>query len=212
MQCAACCGALSDDSDICPQCKNPVSPSLIIDQEQPFVPTPQPVEPPPLLKGAGDAPRVASRVSTLIEFPAASGRSSQPQWRKELSERVREIQHRRQREAEEEAALQADEEQEQPPAQTESHLGLVPSSVDPSTLNPIVVAALRRIERARRQPPQQPPRVRSTRMNGASAATALARVVEERQPERPLRQQCLLPPRKLRVPPYAKPSCIAGET
>lgn len=181
MQCAACCGALSDNLDICPQCKNPVSPSLVIDQEQPFVPTPQPVEPPSLAKEAGDAPRVASRVSTLIEFPAASGRPSQPQWRKELSERVREIQHRRQREADEEAALQACKEQEQAPAQTESHLGLVPSSVDPSTLNPIVAAALRRIERARRQPPH----VRSTRMNGASAATALARVVEERQPERP---------------------------
>ncbi|MBA3442920.1 MAG: RDD family protein [Pyrinomonadaceae bacterium] len=122
-------------------------------------------------------------MSTLIEFPAASGRSLQPQWRKELSERVREIQHRRQREAEEEAALQAD--VEQPPAQTESHLGLVPPSVDPSTLNPIVAAALRRLERAHRQPPPPPARVRSAGMNGASAATALARVVEAKQPERP---------------------------
>ena len=41
--------------------------------------------------------------STLIEFPGIS-RNSLPEWRKELSERVREVQERRARETAREAA------------------------------------------------------------------------------------------------------------
>ncbi|HEX5708873.1 MAG TPA: hypothetical protein VFX96_16355, partial [Pyrinomonadaceae bacterium] len=94
--------------------------------------------------------------STLIEFPG-SGRL--PPWRKELSERVREIQQRRAREA----ALEAEEAARreglpvptqsplpgQTAAQSAHQLGLVPQPETPEP-NPIVVAALRRLERARR--------------------------------------------------------------
>ena len=45
----------------------------------------------------------AEKKSTLIEFPGVS-RNSVPEWRKELSERVREVQEKRAREAAREAA------------------------------------------------------------------------------------------------------------
>ncbi len=103
---------------------------------------------------ATEAPPPAS---TLIEFPG-SGRL--PPWRKELSERVREIQQRRAREAALEAEEAARREGTPPPQTTaaaaghppaQSHqLGLVPQPETPE-LNPIVVAALRRLERARQQ-------------------------------------------------------------
>jgi len=72
--------------------------------------------------------------SKLIEFPGVS-RSSVPQWRKELSERVREVQEKRAREA----ALEA--------ANVSPPLELLPQA-DVAPLNPLVTAALRRIERA----------------------------------------------------------------
>lgn len=72
--------------------------------------------------------------SKLIEFPGVS-RSSFPQWRKELCERVREVQEKRAREA----ALEA--------AKVSPPLELLPQA-DVAPLNPIVTAALRRIERA----------------------------------------------------------------
>ncbi len=62
-------------------------------------------------------------------------RSSVPQWRKELSERVREVQEKRAREA----ALEA--------ANVSPPLELLPQA-DVAPLNPLVTAALRRIERA----------------------------------------------------------------
>ena len=45
----------------------------------------------------------AEKKSTLIEFPGVS-RNSVPEWRKELSERVREVQEKRARDAAREAA------------------------------------------------------------------------------------------------------------
>jgi len=83
--------------------------------------------------------------SKLIEFPGVS-RSSLPQWRKELSERVREVHEKRAREA----ALEAGEEEAGGPPDTANMaplLELLPH-VDVAPLNPIVTAALRRIERA----------------------------------------------------------------
>ncbi len=131
--------------------------------------------------------------STLIEFPGVN--RNRPAWRKELSERFREIQQRR--------ARDADFEGDEPPRRTPSaqtvsapvdapaaaaagvsesaskQLGLVPQRDEPE-LNPLVAAALRRIERARAgAPPQHVTRQGSGR---AQAATAAARVVEE-QPE-----------------------------
>jgi uncharacterized RDD family membrane protein YckC len=114
-------------------------------------------------------------VSTLIEFPGA-GRAARPQWRKQLSERVREIQERRAREAEEAARHPAE-----PPVETTSpQLGLVPTP-DMPQINPLVAAALRRIERAHQPASASSPRARS---GGGGAATAVARFIEdEYQPE-----------------------------
>jgi uncharacterized RDD family membrane protein YckC len=117
------------------------------------------------------------------------GRAARPQWRKELSERVREIQERRARDAERETQELAQRKLDQPApsvaapvaaaaasatAPPTPQLGLVPQP-DAPAVNPIVAAALKRIERAR-QPPSMPSR---TRMGSGGAATAVARVAEE---------------------------------
>ena len=85
--------------------------------------------------------------SRLIEFPGVS-RSSVSGWRKEISERVREVQERRAREAAAEAA-EADKGITVPDKQTQ--LELLPQAQTPP-LNPLVAAALKRIERAHREP------------------------------------------------------------
>ncbi|HST52467.1 MAG TPA: RDD family protein [Pyrinomonadaceae bacterium] len=127
--------------------------------------------------------------STLLEFPGVN--RNRPAWRKELSERFREIQQRRAREAavetEESPAHvvgtgEAEHERAAPPAKAKptepaKQLGLVPLPDEPE-MNPLVAAALRRIERARTQT-QTHSRQGSVR---GQAATAAARVVEE-QPE-----------------------------
>lgn len=145
-----------------------------------MTPAPSAAQPPPG-REAGPPP------STLIEFPRP-GRAKPPQWRKDLSERVREIQQRRALEAArdaEDAALADDaagrDGLESAAATTEAaapQLGLVPTP-EPAEVNPILVKALERIERARRQNPQatygQPAR---------AAAQAAARLPEEtRQPD-----------------------------
>jgi uncharacterized RDD family membrane protein YckC len=80
---------------------------------------------------------------SLIEFPGV--KSSIPQWRKELGERVREVQERRAREATLEpgqADLGVNEAESRIPL-----LELIPRT-EPPPVNPIVIAALQRIERA----------------------------------------------------------------
>jgi uncharacterized RDD family membrane protein YckC len=118
------------------------------------------------------APTAKARPSsTLIEFPGA-GRA-RPQWRKDLSERVREIQERRAREGSREAEEKARQRAEQPAKEAgASPLGLVPQPDQPK-INPIVAAALKRLERA--QQPTPPPR----RQAMGGAAVAVARVAEE---------------------------------
>lgn len=177
MQCPSCRAVYSNGLEICPRCKTPASASFNgletgpsgsrQEEEKRFV-----TEPP-----AEDAFGVASTaetgapaVSTLIEFPGA-GRSARPQWRKQLSERVREIQERRAREAEEAARRP---QPEPSPEATAPQLGLVPQP-DAPQINPLVAAALRRIERARQSYPPPAPRARV----GGGAATAVARVVED---------------------------------
>lgn len=82
---------------------------------------------------------------SLIEFPSVAN-SSIPQWRKELGERVREVQEKRAREAMLEA-LKTVPEAGQEPQRTPPLLELLPQADDPP-VNPLVEAALRRIERA----------------------------------------------------------------
>lgn len=86
---------------------------------------------------------------SLIAFPGVV-RSSVPEWRKELGERVREVQERRAREAASE---------ENAPVSSVSNeiftsapqLELLPQA-ELAPMNPLVVAALQRIERAHVQP------------------------------------------------------------
>src|SRR6185369_99064 len=105
-----------------------------------------------------DSTRAAERKSTLIEFPGVS-RNSMPEWRKELSERVREVQEKRAREAAHEAAeaeRQRLESTINPP-----QLELLPPTPSPA-MNPLVAAALKRIERAHQPAPSESRQPRST--------------------------------------------------
>ena len=93
------------------------------------------------------APIEASREpSTLIEFPGST--RPVPEWRKQLSQRVREVQERKAREAAEEAAA-AREAGTVSCALPSAQLELVPDLEQPS-MNPIVSKVLERLERARR--------------------------------------------------------------
>ncbi|HEY6231694.1 MAG TPA: RDD family protein [Pyrinomonadaceae bacterium] len=109
---------------------------------------------------------LSKKPRSLLEFPGVN-RSAMPQWRKELGERVREVQERRAREAILETAeigpLFSDLDSNQSPV-----LELLPQAEMPP-MNPLVVAALQRIERAHAQNGQN-----------YSAATAVA---YETQPE-----------------------------
>jgi hypothetical protein len=183
MQCAACLGVYADALDACPRC------------QQTPAPAPQPAA---AASAMNDSPKEMSKTtpsttSTLIEFPGVT--RNRPAWRKELSERFREIQQRRAREAALEAegdfgAAAAPENfgvagHLDPPgagassAAETTQLGLVPPLPDAPAMNPIVAAALRRLERAR-ETTHAANAVRGG--GGRAAAAAVARVIEE-QPE-----------------------------
>lgn len=102
--------------------------------------------------------------STLIEFPGAA--RTVPEWRKQLSQRVREVQERKAREAAEELAA-AQEAGLVSCALPSGQLELVPDLEQP-VMNPIVTKALERIERARRND------FSSSRFTAAATAPALA--------------------------------------
>src|SRR5438045_1643403 len=95
---------------------------------------------------ASDLGQDTSGPSRLIEFPGNS--RSMPEWRKQLSQRVREVQERKAREAAEELAA-AQEAGLVSCALPSGQLELVPDLEQP-VMNPIVSKALERIERARR--------------------------------------------------------------
>ncbi len=205
MQCPSCRAVFSNGLEICPRCKTPALTSSAVPAAQPSVSHGQEetMGAPAFVaeESNGETAVVATTattVSTLIEFP---GSGKRPQWRKQLSERVREIQERRAREAEE-AARQPAHPPIEPPAQ---QLGLVPPQDIPQ-INPLVAAALRRIERAHQSPLPSP---RASRSGGA--ATAAARIIEdEYQTEAtllaPLEAQASVP-----LPKPDKPSEVARE-
>lgn len=177
MQCPSCRAVFSNGLDVCPRCKTTASKSST---EEPSITSEECIASP-----AGGTAREETETapprtnvqasSTLLEFPGVS-RASRPQWRKDLSERVREIQERRSREAtvQSEEAIQSRVEQSAAGAHT-PQLGLVPPQDTPA-LNPIVAAALKRLERARQSSPSMP-HVRASR--GGAAAAAIAHVAEE---------------------------------
>lgn len=103
-----------------------------------------------------DSTRATEKRSTLIEFPGVS-RNSMPEWRKELSERVREVQEKRAREAAHEAAEAERNRVEaaiNPPQLELPQLELLPPAPMPA-MNPLVAAALKRIERAHQPAPAE---------------------------------------------------------
>ena len=124
------------------------------------------------MEATGDSPTLPSeRKSTLIEFPGIS-RNSVPEWRKELSERVREVQERRARETAREAA---EAERQRAEATTNPpQLELLPPTEAPA-MNPLVAAALRRIERAHQSASIE------TRAPRTSLATAVAYAPEREE-------------------------------
>lgn len=173
MQCSSCRAVYSNGLDICPRCKTQASkPSAEPSSDALAEPSTETTAGIEQLEGvqaavsSTAAANEAAPVSTLIEFPGVS--RNKPQWRKDLSERVREIQERRARESV--AATHQPAEQLAPATQ----LGLVPQP-DAPAVHPLVVKALKRIERAHR--PTQP--VTRTRSTMGGAATAVARVAEE---------------------------------
>src|SRR4051794_19863067 len=109
MQCPSCRAVYSNGLEICPRCKTPASTSSTAPDAKPATAAGHGQEEKMGASASvaedsnGDDSVVATAAptgSTLIEFP---GSGKLPQWRKQLSERVREIQERRAREAEEAA-------------------------------------------------------------------------------------------------------------
>jgi len=120
-----------------------------------------------------DSTRTTEKRSTLIEFPGVS-RNSLPEWRKELSERVREVQEKRAREAAREVAEA--ERKRMETAINPPQLELLPPTPMPA-MNPLVAAALKRIERAHQPAPAE------NRQPGTTLATAVAYAPEREENE-----------------------------
>jgi uncharacterized RDD family membrane protein YckC len=193
MRCAECGELLDVETAACPFCRKPDATNRKEDPERPAPPTVTQADAPAMTENsnASSATTQDAPGSTLIEFPGVNRK--RPAWRKELSERFREIQQRRAREADldaEEELLdkreRADSRAEQAAtaratpddARASAQLGLVPTPDEPE-INPIVAAALRRIERARsREHAPHVTRGGSHRTHGP--ATAAARVFDER--------------------------------
>lgn len=124
---------------------------------------------------AEEATDSKSSSSTLIEFPGSS--RTVPEWRKQVTQRVRQVQERKAREAAEELAA-AQEAGAVSCALPSGQLELVPEA-DPSVMNPIVSKALERLERARRV------EVPGPRLAAVAAAPAPVPIIE---PPVPLEQ------------------------
>ena len=162
MRCPACGARYQNFSVRCPECG-------ALDQESSAASTLQTQSnqidimketAPPKTDQASPAPE---RRPSLIEFPGLN-RSPLPDWRKELGERVREAHEKRAQKAMIEAAEIEPLFSELEP-KTAPMLELLPQA-EITPMNPLVVAALRRIERAHSQP-------------GGNAAVATALAYEE---------------------------------
>ena len=116
MRCPSCSAPLEPNQEICPDCEQP----------------------------AADAGPNEPETSKLIEFPGVN-RTVLPQWRQQLSERVREVQEKRAREAVVEKSGNGNN-----PNGSSPQLELLPQAEVPP-VNPLVSAALKRIERAHQQ-------------------------------------------------------------
>jgi uncharacterized RDD family membrane protein YckC len=152
MRCPACGARYQNRSARCPECGalQDETPIEFSSKEPPSITTAELVVPTPRAEtNAAAAPKrkpVVKKNRSLLEFPGVN-RSAMPEWRKELGERVREVQERRAREAILETA-------EIGPLLSELDVNTLPTlellpQAEMPPMNPIVVAALQRIERAR---------------------------------------------------------------
>jgi uncharacterized RDD family membrane protein YckC len=140
MRCPSCGAIIKKRSMKCPECGAFRNRSWVDEQPQTVRVEPAKIDNPIDRKSAGsDGP-------SLIAFPGTAHKAV-PQWRKELGERVREVQERRAREATVEPDCTIDEVAVRPAPQLE----LLPQAELPP-MNPIVAAALERIERAHARP------------------------------------------------------------
>ena len=157
MKCPECGATLKKISKKCTECGALLKKDSDVTSVQP-----KKVELSPAITVKQPEPRQAT--PSLIEFPGIN-RNALPEWRKELSERVREKQERRAREAVLESQGIVTTEVESAPT-VSPILELLPQTELPP-LNPIVEAALKRIERAHLQSP-------SFSHGNAALATAIA--------------------------------------
>jgi uncharacterized RDD family membrane protein YckC len=157
MQCPSC-GAPCNASTICEDCGLNLDHEMRTSDFEPSFAVPDDAE--ESIKPAADT----TPVSRLIEFPGVT-RHSVPDWRKEVAERVREAQDRKAREAAAEAQLNLMDQTEKP------QLELLPQAETPP-INPLVAAALKRIERAHAEPAVMAARAgRSSRMTAVAYAS-----------------------------------------
>ena len=143
MQDRSCSVAHDDNSDTCP---GSVSQSMI-QEALPELSSQSANSNQPNQDCVLDSREAANGGSRLIEFPGAT--RTVPAWRKQLSQRVREVQERKAREAAEELAA-AQEAGLVSCALPSGQLELVPDLEQP-VMNPIVSKALERLDRARRE-------------------------------------------------------------
>lgn len=147
MRCPAC-GARYDNPSVrCPEC-GALQETVQVEPTRQVLPDLAPVLKETVPTKATKKTWVRKTTPSLIEFPGVT-RTAMPQWRKELGERVREVQEKRAREAtaeEGEIRSLVSELHSKSPAPLE----LLPQA-EVTELNPLVVAALRRIERAHSQ-------------------------------------------------------------
>jgi len=155
MQCSSCGASAPRESECCPECQ---SASVIAPATSGSLPitsdsaAQERTNTKPRKERARRSTMKPATSSTLIEFP---GGGRKPQWRKELGERVREVQKRRAQEAAAEA-LAIDTNTPATRTPEPSQLGLVRPAAPPA-INPLVMKALLRIERAHRAPVQPSP-------------------------------------------------------
>lgn len=146
MRCSSCSAPLEHGQDQCSECgaSAPTGELLTAEAELPPNGSSYHEDLDLNLCGAVGAPN-EPQTSRLIEFPGVS-RSALPQWRQQLSERVREVQEKHAREAVVEKAEKEQLEKQQTSG-SPPQLELLPQ-VDVPPVNPLVSAALKRIERA----------------------------------------------------------------
>ena len=136
MRCPSCGAVIKKRTMKCPECGAFRNSSWV-------EPTEPQTESPVLPENITETKAIKSTTSSLIAFPGTT-RSTVPEWRRELGERVREVQERKAREA----AMERDDAPNETPS---PQLELLPKVESPQ-LNPLVAAALQRIERAHARP------------------------------------------------------------